>query len=302
LDFNLRMLNLWIGLAEGVAGLPSDIHYLGYRVHSIEGRFPNQDNDLVHPEVTLVSAPEEHTLLVESKSGKNTDADQLDRYARIDGSDLVQRAYIAPDGAKAHDVTIVGDEQHEATLAKGIADGGHSFPLLLATATGLALRLNDFEVASLTATFTPELAIDWTQSPTAFVPIDGESQVWEAAAIVLPAVVSQMTIGATSVLVTQLAMNVCPLTWKLLGTPGRQAISAKVASVLEEAGANEFAGILKWDSQGVGKVDIERGLPTEDQAAYTRMMKDLGKRTGDLVGRLRAAATQPHLFPPDEST
>jgi hypothetical protein len=240
--------------------------------------------------------------MVESKSGKNTDADQLTRYARIDSKDLIQRAFIAPDGARAHDVTVVGEETHESTLAKGITDGGHSFPLLVATASGLALRLNDFQVASLTAAFTPELTMDWGQSPTGFVPIDAASEVWEAAAVVLPAVVSNMTIGATSVLVPQLAMNVCPLTWKLLGKPGREAVSAKVAGALEEAAANEFAGILKWDSQGSGKVDIERALPSEDQAAYTRMMKDLAKRTGDLVSRLRAAATQPHLFPPDEPT
>lgn len=296
LHFNLRLLNLWLGLADGAAGLPSDIHALGYRNAGIERRFDNQDGKQVNPELILASADEKHCLVFEWKSGSNTDTDQLNRCARISSDDLRQRAFVHPAAAAKMDVTVIGKEEHEADLAHGIQVSGHSFPLLLASETGLSRKQNAFGVASLNGLFDPELELDWSSIPTGYVPVDADSELWEVAAAAFPKIIAQMHAEVPSAHVGQLAEHVCELTWKVMGAPGRQAIIARIRDAVRDAEAHEFAGVWRLDGSGSGKVEILQKLDPNEPGARTRMLKSLARRTGEAIDRLKKATVEPPLF------
>src|SRR6266516_4612561 len=133
------MLNLWIGLCKGVQGLPRSIRDLGYREHSIEQVIRNQDNDICNPELIVASEMLAHSMLLEWKSGQNTEADQLQRYSRLTSLDLTNIALLSARAAKTFDVVIVGHAEHAERLKSGIVSGGYPFPLLLADDAGLHL-------------------------------------------------------------------------------------------------------------------------------------------------------------------
>lgn len=296
MHFNLRLLNLWLGLADGAAGLPSQIRALGYQNAGVERRFNNQDGSLVNPELILASEAEGHSLVFEWKSGANTDADQLNRYARISSDDLRQRAFVNPAASGQFDITVVGKEEHEESLAYGIEQNGHSFPFLVETQTGLSRRRNAFAVAPLNGLFDPELEIDWAQAPTAYVPIDAESDLWEVSAVVIPKVIAQMQVQVPSAHIAQLAEHVCRLTWKLMGAPGRQAVEAKIREAVKDAADHEFAGVWRLDTSGHGKVEILQQLDPDEPAARTRTLKGLARKGEEAVARLQQEAIEPPLF------
>ncbi len=109
--FNLKMLNLWIGLCRGVAGLPDALRKLGYEDKWIEYTFANQDIEKVCPDLIVASEQLGHTILLEFKSGANTEPDQLRRYSRVTQENLVT-AFISREAARNHDVSIVGRNEH----------------------------------------------------------------------------------------------------------------------------------------------------------------------------------------------
>src|SRR5262245_33586821 len=107
-SFNRRMVNLWIGLCRGVSGLPRDLFDLGYEDRWIDHKFQNQDREVVNPDLMVASRDEANTLVLEFKSGANTDDDQLRKYARIAQDDLVRGAFIERNAATSHDIVVVG--------------------------------------------------------------------------------------------------------------------------------------------------------------------------------------------------
>src|ERR1019366_2908970 len=106
LDFNLKMLNLWIGLVKGVSGIPSDFRTFGYKLHSIEQPVRNADGDICKPEMVACSEKLGHSLLFEWKDGPNLVDDQLRRYSRLDSKCLVDFAFIPKSAASKFDVVI----------------------------------------------------------------------------------------------------------------------------------------------------------------------------------------------------
>jgi hypothetical protein len=114
-DFNLKMLNLWIGLCRGEAGLPLDIRHLGYKHKWIELRFLNSHGEDVKPELIIASDRIGHTVLLEWKAGANTEQDQLRRYSGVDQQDLVQKVALTPVEASSHDTCVLGS--HRAVTA-----------------------------------------------------------------------------------------------------------------------------------------------------------------------------------------
>src|SRR5437660_1760886 len=92
-NLNLALMNLFIGMCKGVAGLPRDLRNLGYGDKWIELRFVNAQGEQVVPELVIASRQLHHTILFEWKSGANMEADQLRRYAGVTTEDLRERAH-----------------------------------------------------------------------------------------------------------------------------------------------------------------------------------------------------------------
>jgi hypothetical protein len=237
------MLNLWIGLCRGAAGLPKTLRGLGYADQSIECAFKNQDLRSVCPDLIVASERAGHTILLEWKSGVTTDADQFQRYSRVTKENLEQRAAIPVAAAHKHDVAILGQAMHAAALTAAI--GSYSFPLLIRDEAGMMLSAKTFKVADVTALFTPRLLIDWTKVPTGFVPMDDSSHSWEVAEVVMPKVVEYLARRAPLVRLEQLCHDSCP-TWGQMGKEPKEAIRKKVREVLAAAAEREFRDHLRW--------------------------------------------------------
>src|SRR5687768_11014213 len=166
LDFNLKMLNLWIGLCKGDRGLPTAIHELGFKQHGIEQKICNPDGSLCVPELIAYSRRLLHTLAFEWKSGRSTEDDQLSRYARLTAKALVDAAYVPKEAAKTFDVVMVCQAEHVDTVKIGIEKGSYNFPLLAVDGTSMRLVLNRFRCDKLNDVFSPGLEIDFASAPT----------------------------------------------------------------------------------------------------------------------------------------
>ncbi len=245
MSFNLIMLNLWIGFCRGVAGLPKDLRNLGYQDKWIEWRFINQDRKEVCPDLIIASEQVNHTLLLEFKGGANTEPEQLRRYSRVTAQDLVDKAFMTRRATNNHDFVVVGQGEHGERLRMGIDNSGYSFPLLLADHEGLVLDHNQFQISQLNSIFFPKLGINWNRVPSNFVPLNGDSALWEVAEKVIPKVLEYMLDRRPHVSMDEISRDIC-ITWDIMGRQPRNEIKAKVRKVLREAASRHFKAHLRW--------------------------------------------------------
>lgn len=292
-SFNLRQLNLWLGMARGDHALPRDLFDLGYRDEVIERAFPNSEMDQVCPELIMASRSRGHALVFEFKSGPNTDADQLRRYAGIQSDDL-HRAWVAPEGARTHDVVVIGKEEHEDRLQIGIRADAHPFPVLVADDGGLRTSLNAFSDDATDACLNPRLDVNWGAVPTSYVPFDQDSEGWEVAESTIPEVLSAMLRRERRLEFKQICQSLTP--WGIMGQPGRQQLEAKVAAVLQDAAANEFEDYFTCDASGIRMDWNPLDLGTDKRSAsyrkLKRLLEDFIERLRDGGGQLRLDLTE----------
>ena len=299
MSFSLTMLNLWIGMCRGVAGLPKDLRKLGYQDKSIEYGFANQDLQKVVPDLVLASEQMSHTLLLEWKSGANTEADQLRRYSRVNQKDLQTRAFISPSAARSHDVTVVGRDEHVDRLRMGLDAGGYAFPLLLADGEGLALSHNQFQIPQLANLFSPRLSINWDQVPSMFVPLDADSALWEVAEVVGPKMLQYMCERRPQVALNDICADICN-TWGIMGQPPKEALRRRVREVLSLAARQHFRAYLRWVG-AVGRIEIVANPldlePDKRTVAYRKLRTVQKKFIESLrIGRAGDGGEQLELF------
>lgn len=244
LTFDLILLNLWIGMCRGVAGLPRNLRLLGYKDTWIEKKFPNQDLEPVCPDLVVASEKVKNTLLLEWKSGANTESDQLRRYSRVTQSDLETRAFIARDASHSHDVVIIGRSEYGDRLRIGIEHGHFPFPLLLVAMDGIGLSYNAFKVPQLNALFSPKLELDLRRVPSRFVPLDASSDLWEVAEVVMPKVLQYMTERRSRVDIAVVCQDICD-TWSIMGQPARQAVTEKLVEAIRQASRMHFKKYIR---------------------------------------------------------
>lgn len=290
-NFSLLIVNLFVGLCRGSAGLPKVLRELGYEDRWIERQFTNQDRDRVHPEVVIASRLQRHTLLVEAKRGPNTDRDQLRRYARVEGGDLIERLFLAEEEAERHDVAVVGLHEYADRLRIALEEDGTRFPLLVADDEGLWLAVNEFSCEELTDVFRPRMHVRWDEVPMGWIPFDHDSELWEVAEVVIPRVIGRMVdreprVGARSV---------CDAvsSWSIIGTPQRRQMEARVLEVFREASAEEFREYFTVHDSDL--VVVENPVDLEGATA-TQGFQKLQRLQGEFLHRLRAEGMQLNLF------
>jgi len=172
------MLNCWIGLGKGASGLPNCIHEMGFEPQWIEGGFANSKHERVNPDLIISSSSRRHTLILEWKSGANTEADQLRRYSSVTGADLADKAFIDSSKTRTHDVVVVCKAEWKDRIKMGI-DKVFPFVVLVVDESGLRRYLNDSRCQAINDEFNDLLRIDWETVPTSFVPMDRGSELWE---------------------------------------------------------------------------------------------------------------------------
>jgi len=249
LNFSLRMVNLWIGLCKGVPGLPKDLRRLGYDVKGIEYPFANSNSRDVKPELTVVSDDLGHTILLECKSGANTDAEQLQRYADVKANDLTSKAFVSRRGAQSHDTLILGLPEHEMRLTRGISSANCNFPLVIARDDGLELVCNKFRPSELNdKVFSPKLAIPLDCQTLSFVPFDTESDLWVVADNVMPLLLEYMHKRETVVMLDKVCADMFQGLWTAIGGEQQKTLRNKMRSVLILASQKHFGRYLEVQS------------------------------------------------------
>ena len=250
-NFNLAMLNLWIGLCRGVKGLPRSLRDLGYQVEWIEYHFSNSDLKRVKPDLILASDSAEHTLLLELKEGANTKADQLHRYSRITSEDLRERAFLGQASA-THDVTINGKGEHQERLIKGVEKSGHGFPVLVVIDTGIARCYSRFSYQKLNDVFDPVLEIDFSKCPLEFLPFDLDSEKWEVAERIVPEIITQMYEHEPRILANKIAQKAVKV-WDIIGEETKKEYITKITDIVDQASRDHFKKYLKRNSHAAGR-------------------------------------------------
>lgn len=247
MHFNLRMLNLWIGLCRGIGGLPSTFRDLGFEDKHIEFSFRNEDNHEVCPELIICSDSLRCTLVFEWKSGNNTDGAQLNRYTRISRRILIERAFLTPAAAETHDIVIIGLDSSGDRLKIGLRNGNHTFPLVLVDNQGMLLGLNAFHHSEINQLFSPRFAINWTTVPTGYVRIDAESPLNEVGEVVIPRILQYMRERRPRAQIDDICNDTC-IAWGMMGAPAKGALRSKVVDVIEKAQSFHFTKYLRLAS------------------------------------------------------
>jgi hypothetical protein len=242
------MLNLWIGMCRGAKGLPTHLRDLGYDDKWIELSFANSEMETVVPDLIVSSRRTQHTLLLEWKSGANTEPEQLRRYSRVTPDDLRTQAALSEAEYKSHDVTVLGKSEFADRLKIGINEGKYGFPLLVLEDAGLRLVHNQFVCQDLNGIFIHLLKIDLSKIPESFVPFDQDSELWEIAYHIIPRILVYMHQRDNQVLLDGLAWDTVA-TWKIMSGPHRKALREKMSCVLDEAARAEFSKYLLRNTQ-----------------------------------------------------
>ena len=243
-NFNLGMTNLWIGLCRGVVGLPSDLRKLGYDAKWIEYNFANSDNEMVKPELIAFSNQLGHTLILEWKSGANTEPDQLRRYSRIASEDLRTKAFIDRPAFEKHNVTLICKDEKKERIKIGIETGNYNFPIISTVNDGLQLHFNQFDCYELNQIFSPLLPIDFSIVTTCFVPFDNDSELWEIAEFIMPQIFEYMFQRQPHFLLDDLITDTVP-TWGMMGPEFKCELRKKMLDVVNEASRQEFRNYFR---------------------------------------------------------
>jgi len=285
------MLNLWIGLCRGVPGLPKQLRDLGYKDRWIDWKFANQDLEEVSPDLILSSERINHTLLLEFKSGANTDPDQLRRYSRVTQNDIMNKAFISRTAVQSHDVALVGQSEYGERLCIGISEGGYIFPLVLADNEGLFLSYNQFQEPKVTNVFSSKLNINWPRVPTRFIPLNNDSAPWEIAEVVIPKILEYMNERRPFVSVRDICIGICN-NWSSMGRQPKGEIESKVQDVLIRAARGHFKEYLRWIRNGVEIVANPLNFDTDKRTVVYRKLRTAQK---NFIKSLRTGREQLRL-------
>ena len=286
MNFNLLMLNLWIGMCRGSYGLPKDLKNLGYVDKWIEYKFHYQDLDIVHPELIISSEKSQHTLLLEFKSGPNTEDDQLKRYSKVTRSDIITNAFLPPSTVKFHDIVLVGKNEHRERLKIGIQKGGYPFPLILKAVNGLKLFYNQFQVTEINNIFQPLLKVNWKYIPQSFVPLNSESEPWEIAELLLPKILKYLKDKKATIAIEEICQDCC-ITWDIMGKPGKDDFRSNLKRVLGQASRHEFRGIFRSGGRKFINLEIINNPLDTDMDKLPGVFRKLREKQKKFIERLR---------------
>jgi len=283
LGFSLQMVNVWIGLCKGVAGLPRDVTLLGYQDKLIEWRFRTDTGELVCPDLIVASKEVGHCLLLEFKGGENASEDQLHRYAGVTRDALQQLAFLQPEETLTHDTVIVGAAEHGKRLKLAIVQSECAFPLVLAHSQSLRLAANSIGEARTDVIFRKGgLRIDFSTAPMSFVPFDSESEDWEVANAVAPVLLEFMCMRRPRIAVDEICEQVFVLVWGAMGEPAKDNARSKIRSVLLMLADEAFSEFIRCgSSKHFEAVDVVKNpvdfRPDRRTAAFQKLQRSLAE-------------------------
>ena len=246
-NFNLTMLNFWIGLCEGKdRSLPKGVAELGYKVRWVEPSFeipvvPSTKNvsakqsepnlaKTVNPEIIISSAEHKHAVVFEFKSGKNIEPLQLQRYMLLTASDIA--ANILYGKPETHDVLYMALALHRDSILRGMNEANAKFPVVFVQHSGMVIGSESCANKDFNACLGngAEVPINWDEVPRYFA-IDSHSSPVDVAHSVLTGVALAITKNLAHIDLEDILRQVC--LWGLVHPKGKTSLRTIVKKLLE---------------------------------------------------------------------
>ncbi len=263
-----------IGFCNKVAGWPSILKDLGYKVDWIEPKLFNSEGERVVPDIMLTSNKFCHSLIIECKGGKSANKEQIKKLSRLTVESIKDRASIYDPSRLNLDIcfaSFMKDSENIIRLTKK-----YSFPALLFSDTQMR-REGEFKSKHLNEKLTDAIHLDG-YPPTNYIPFTSDDDINLIASYVLQEIVSitlkhsrddEITFDTEDIL-----ERIFPV-WKKFDIEAKKKLRNRVDNILREISRRKLNEYLK-------KI---KGRPTwvaKSLQAFRKecekLLEDLGKK------------------------
>ncbi|MFC1909123.1 hypothetical protein ACFLXD_04635 [Chloroflexota bacterium] len=218
------------------------------------------DDKSVMPDLIISSRKENHSIVWESKSGRNIENDQAKRLAHINatifrdqllfnvniGDNFVFDIAYACDGEQCENIKVDLDRMSNEVAVIG------GFPLVgFHNELGIKKHSGKFNRESIDKVLTDGIVIDLREVPTEYLRFDKDSPPSEIAPHVMTNIVAYATRQETRFSAEQIARDSCGSSWDYTySTTVKNEIAKKIDSMLFDARQNELVGYLTKPGKG----------------------------------------------------
>ncbi len=290
MDERLIPLNGLLALLRGDGNWPAILRDQGFRRHQFEVPISTSLGDF-RADALIYRREPDLILLCESKSGRNVEAEQAERYVDADVSWLRRAGAVPPELVQLEDAVpvrpmFVGREEHRAELETGLRRLDITAPLLTVGASRVRMSgasgvpgLDDFDVRHDSGL------------PPARIPVDHQSSDEDLLELLIPQLIAAQARAEEIVSVNSIAERILP-EWPVLAHGARQRFIGRLDTLLVALAGGEFRGQFRYERpRGTGdrgRLVIEstpaardpRGRTQAWQAQQHRAERTLRRRRG----------------------
>jgi hypothetical protein len=295
---NVLILRTLISLCKNDKKLPHVFYDLGYTQILIDKTVRLPDSRTVEPDLVISSRQQNHSIVWESKSGRNIENNQAKKLAQItpnafteqlmlnvktDDSFVFDIAY-ACDGKQCQNIRVDLDRLSTELTAIG------KFPVVGFFENKVTKHSGGFRNSTIDGILSAGIAVDLMEIPVAYLPFDKDCSLSEIAPFVVRSIVSYVTSQEARFSSEQIAKESYGSGWEYIASNRtKNEIVSKVEQILSEGIRNELRGYLS--KAGRGKMRAPKW-----QLSYSNVkggaypagrLKKLQKRCKEFVNRLR---------------
>lgn len=295
---NVLILRTLISLCKNDRKLPHVFYDLGYTQIRIDKTIRLPDNKTVEPDLIMSSRQQNHSIVWESKSGRNIENDQARKLAQVtenifteqllfnlrtDGSFVFDVAYACDDG-QCQNIRIDLDR-----LSNGQSMVGE-FPIVGFSQDRVIKHSGQFKHSTIESVFNAGISVDLNEIPVAYLPFDKDCSLSEIAPFVIRSLVSYVTSQEGNFSSEQIAKESYGSGWEYIASNRtKNELVHKVEEILVEGTRNELRGYLSKTGRGKTRSPKWRlSYANVKGSAYPAgRLKKLQRRCKEFVNRLR---------------
>lgn len=297
MHFNLKILNLLHSLCDATSNTPDLFRRSGYEVHVVEPQFKLANGRDCNPECILASSKAGHCVVVESKSGGSSSADQLQRYDTLTTSDLAGAGLDLPKTAlKTADVVMFVPVDQSAAHIAHLDRLGSSLAVVAYDPDGgsLALFRGTLQCHQLQSSLASGLKVQWPPTPYDYIPFDAVSTDPEIASAIVNSIIAQALNRRRSFELPDICRDAIRY-WDVLHHQQKKALRKRIERVVENLLTVGFPGQFQFKntkggfavlvspaaqkSASIDRNAFARRLQTMSEEALIAMQRKLDQET-----------------------
>lgn len=295
---NVLILRTLISLCKNDKKLPHVFYDLGYTQILIDKTVRLPDRRTVEPDLVISSRQQNHSIVWESKSGRNIDNNQAKRLAQITATAFTEQLMLnvktdegfvfdiayACDGEQCQNIRVDLDR-----LSGEVAVIG-KFPVVGFSENKVTKHSGEFNNSAIDGILSAGIGIDLSEIPVAYLPFDRDCSLSEIAPFVVRSIVSYVTSQEARFSSEQIAKESYGSGWEYIASNRtKNEIVHKVEEILNEGILNELRSYLSKAGRGKERSPKwQLSYSNVKGGAYPAgRLKKLQKRCKEFVNRLR---------------